>query len=197
MPKIVDKELMSQQIVFASLQAFLKFGFHNTSMAKIAKEMGIAKGTLYLYFKSKEELINKITDQHFDKLKNTLIPQKFFESPDTLLSHIEKSLLINDDDSKFIPIFFEVFGPSFSTDDFVEKYSDYFTEIADFYIKNLTLLQNQGLINKDLDPKYFGRVLISMMDGVVLHKGFFNIDKSSHIRMIQEVIGLLARGMKL
>ena len=197
MPKIVDKELMSQKIVAASLQAFVKFGFYNTSMAKIAKETGIAKGTLYLYFKSKEELINKITDEYFDTLKKKLIPNKLFEAPDMLLFHIKKSLLVNDNDSKFIPVFFEVFGPSFSSDDFVEKYSGFFSEVASFYKENLTYLQNKGLISKDLDPKYFGRALVSIMDGVVLHKGLFKIENTFYSRIIEEVIGLLRRDMKL
>jgi len=34
---------MNQQIIFAALQAFVKHVFHNTSMSKIASEMGIAK----------------------------------------------------------------------------------------------------------------------------------------------------------
>jgi len=196
MPKIVDKELMSQQIINASLQAFVKYGFYNTSMAKIAKEMNIAKGTLYLYFKSKEQLIETITDQYFENLKEKLIPSHFFKTPDMLLSHIEKSLLINDDESKFIPIFFEVFGPSFSSDEFITKYNQFFNEIADFYIRNFEILLDKGKINSQLEPKYFGRVLVSMLDGIVLHKGFFQMEDAYYNKMVKETIGLLTRGLE-
>lgn len=196
MPKIVDKKLMSEQIVSAALQAFEKHGFHNTSMSKIAQEMNIAKGTLYLYFKSKEQLIDSITDQYFQKLKENLIPQDYFKTLNEFLQHIEKSLLISDEDSKFVPIFFEVFGPSFSSKEFVDKYDQYFNEIAEFYIKNIEILSNNGLLNEKINPTYLGRVLVSMMDGIVLHKGFFKMKNTYYNHMIKETIRLLADGLK-
>ena len=195
MPKVVDKELMNQQIVFAALQAFVKHGFHNTSMSKIASEMGIAKGTLYLYFKSKNQLIEAITKQHFHNLKDRLVSQQNFNSVEALLSHIQHTLLISDKDSQFIPVFFEVFGPSFSSDKFINEYCNFFNEIAQFYTENLESLQTQGLIQQGLSPKYFGRVFVSMLDGIILHKGFFKINNTDYNLMVKEVIKLLRHGL--
>ena len=67
MPKIVDKKEMQKNIINSSLNAFLKYGFHKTTMNQIAQEANIAKGTLYLYFKSKYILISNITSLHFEK----------------------------------------------------------------------------------------------------------------------------------
>lgn len=50
-----EKEL---QIMNASLNLFVEKGFHGTSTAEIAKTAGVATGTLFHYFKTKEELIN-------------------------------------------------------------------------------------------------------------------------------------------
>ena len=191
MPKIVDKEQMRQTIFDASISAFTIDGFHNTTMEKIAKKAGIAKGTLYLYFKSKDELIVSITDQYFEKLKKKLIPLTLFNTTDSFLSHIETSLLVNEDESKFIPVFFEVFGPSFSSPKFRKKYDDFFKEVSDFYVENLESLQNSGSINTKLKPQSLGRVLVSMIDGVVLHKGLFQIEDSSYKQMTTEMINLL------
>ncbi len=52
-----EKEL---QILNASLKLFVKHGFHGTSTAEIAKSAGVATGTLFHYFKTKEELINRL-----------------------------------------------------------------------------------------------------------------------------------------
>ncbi|MDO9045772.1 MAG: TetR/AcrR family transcriptional regulator [Methanobacteriaceae archaeon] len=52
-----EKEL---QILNASLKLFVENGFHGTSTAKIAKSAGVATGTLFHYFKTKEELINRL-----------------------------------------------------------------------------------------------------------------------------------------
>ncbi len=188
---------MRKEILCAALQAFVKHGFHNTSMIKIANKMGIAKGTLYLYFESKEQLIEMIAEHYFERLRSNLIPKKIFETPRTLIGYIEKSLLINDDESKFIPIFFEVFGPSFSSDEFVEKYDKFFKEIATFYKENLKVLLDKELINKDIDPKYFSRALVSLLDGIILHKGFFKIKNTYYRKIVQEMIKILERSLKL
>ena len=52
-----EKEL---QILNASLNLFVDRGFHGTSTAEIAKSAGVATGTLFHYFKTKEELINRL-----------------------------------------------------------------------------------------------------------------------------------------
>ena len=45
-----------RQIVEGARQMFLAHGFDAASMADIAKAAGVSKGTLYVYFKDKEEL---------------------------------------------------------------------------------------------------------------------------------------------
>jgi AcrR family transcriptional regulator len=55
--KLKKKEL---QIINASLKLFSEKGFHGTSTAEIAKSAGVATGTLFHYFKSKESLINRV-----------------------------------------------------------------------------------------------------------------------------------------
>jgi TetR/AcrR family transcriptional regulator, repressor of fatR-cypB operon len=44
----------------ATLSLVLKTGYASLTMAEVAKEAGMATGTLYIYFKNKEELINKL-----------------------------------------------------------------------------------------------------------------------------------------
>jgi AcrR family transcriptional regulator len=46
-----------EQILNAALKLFVEFGFHATPTSKIAKEAGVATGTLFHYFKTKDELI--------------------------------------------------------------------------------------------------------------------------------------------
>lgn len=55
--KIENKE---EALLCATLHLVNNRGFHDASMAKIAKLAGVAPGTIYLYFKSKQDLINKL-----------------------------------------------------------------------------------------------------------------------------------------
>ncbi len=196
MPKIVDKEKMKNKILQATLAAFLTHGFHNTSMSKIAQQADIAKGTLYLYFDSKEALIQAIAERHFDRLKQHLMPDKHFPTLDDLLQHIENALMISDEESRFIPVFFEAFGPSFSSETFVKEYQCFFDEIGVFYQACFKSLIDNNEIHSDMNPDLLGRVFVSMLDGIVLHKGFFKLPQKAHKRMVKEAISLFKRGLK-
>jgi len=59
MPRARDENKI-QQIHAATLKLVIKTGFSSLKMADVAKEAGIATGTLYIYYKSKEELINEL-----------------------------------------------------------------------------------------------------------------------------------------
>ena len=52
-----------EQILDAATQVFGKKGFEGTNVADIAEATGIAKGTVYLYFKSKEEIFSAILSE--------------------------------------------------------------------------------------------------------------------------------------
>ena len=54
-----------KQIINAAEEVFTQKGFDQARMDDIAEETGLSKGTLYLYFKSKEDLITAILDRMF------------------------------------------------------------------------------------------------------------------------------------
>ncbi|WP_128896004.1 TetR/AcrR family transcriptional regulator [Longirhabdus pacifica] len=56
----------TDKILKAAFELFGTKGFHDTKMSDIADAAGIAKGTLYLYFSSKEQLYEAMTKHHFE-----------------------------------------------------------------------------------------------------------------------------------
>jgi AcrR family transcriptional regulator len=54
------------QIRKAALVVFARRGFHSTTVAEIAQEAGTAKGTIYLYYSSKEEILIAIFRRYID-----------------------------------------------------------------------------------------------------------------------------------
>src|SRR6266545_1097740 len=46
-----------QQIIAAAIRVFARSGFYNSRVSDIAREAGIASGTIYLYFKTKDEIL--------------------------------------------------------------------------------------------------------------------------------------------
>ena len=70
---------VSEQIFDATDRLMAKEGLHHLSMYKLAKEAGIAAGTIYLYFKSKDELLAQFARRVFKKFV-TAIEEGFDES---------------------------------------------------------------------------------------------------------------------
>jgi len=46
-----------QQIIDAAIRVFARNGYYNSRVSDIAREAGIASGTIYLYFKTKDEIL--------------------------------------------------------------------------------------------------------------------------------------------
>ncbi|MEA1875230.1 MAG: TetR/AcrR family transcriptional regulator [Bacteroidota bacterium] len=51
-----EKEQRRKDIIDAAEKVFFKKGLNNSTMDEVAKEAELSKGTLYLYFKSKEDI---------------------------------------------------------------------------------------------------------------------------------------------
>jgi AcrR family transcriptional regulator len=86
------KEARPEEILAAALASFAERGFAATRLEDVAARAGISKGTLYLYFKGKEELFEAV-------VRATLVPNiarletlaATFEGPSALL--LERLLL--------------------------------------------------------------------------------------------------------
>jgi len=64
-PNVSDERKV--QILNAAESVFTKKGFDEARMDDIAEKTGLSKGTLYLYFKSKDDLIIAILDRIFKR----------------------------------------------------------------------------------------------------------------------------------
>ena len=67
MPKISEmkREERRRQILDAALSCFSKDGFHQTSMPDIVQQSGLSHGAVYVYFRSKEDIIVALAvDRH-------------------------------------------------------------------------------------------------------------------------------------
>jgi AcrR family transcriptional regulator len=65
MPRIAEEVRAARrgQIIAAALACFARAGYHATTMADVAAQAGVSKGTPYLYFESKEALFLALHDE--------------------------------------------------------------------------------------------------------------------------------------
>ena len=76
-PRKTRKELLSewrhQEVIEAACRIFARLGYAATNVEDIAKEAGMAKGTVYLYFKSKEEVFTAVLARDLESLTSKTI----------------------------------------------------------------------------------------------------------------------------
>jgi AcrR family transcriptional regulator len=83
-----NKEKTKQAILAAALKLFAEKGFYNTSTRAISRKAGIAEGTLFNYFETKEDLALYFFDREIDevigwfegnpRMKRADLPEKLF-----------------------------------------------------------------------------------------------------------------------
>lgn len=61
----VLKDFRTDEIVQAARRVIAELGFADASMERIAHEAGVAKGTIYLYFRNKQELLAHVAEHGF------------------------------------------------------------------------------------------------------------------------------------
>lgn len=68
MKVIKNGEERKHEILYIAKELFIEKGYENTSIVNILEKVGIAKGTLYYYFTSKEEILDAIIDRISEKI---------------------------------------------------------------------------------------------------------------------------------
>lgn len=76
-----DKSGMKQLILDAARVLFLENGYEQTSMRNIAIKLNCSPGTLYLYFKDKDEIFFALHQEGFSTFLTMISPLRFVEDP--------------------------------------------------------------------------------------------------------------------
>ena len=108
-------EQQRQQAIRAAAAVFAEKGFHGASTRDIAEKMGIKQGSLYYYFKSKEEALGEVCmfgiGEYVERMATIAASEQPFESKlmATITSHItsyrerNEALKVHNDERLYLP----------------------------------------------------------------------------------------------
>src|SRR5262245_19034602 len=65
-------EAKRERILDAAVKVFAQEGFYNAKVSQIAQAAGVADGTIYLYFKSKDDLLISLFEDRMELVNRTL-----------------------------------------------------------------------------------------------------------------------------
>jgi len=184
-PKPDVSQERKDQIMNAAEEVFSKKGFSDARMDDIAGETGLSKGTLYLYYKSKDDLIIAILDRIFQR------EFKAFENIDlSKISASEAIWTFTDRTSKdvkmmmrILPITYEFMGLAFRNK-FVQKtFKTYLNHYMDILIPIIQHGIDSGEF-RSADAKEIAIAMGAIMEGTLLLWVYDNslIEPEKHIR---------------
>jgi TetR/AcrR family transcriptional repressor of uid operon len=162
---------LRERILQSAVTIFSKNGFDKSRMEDISLAAGISKGTLYLYFKSKDELFFAICENNIKKLKEQLdflLAQK----KEDLIYNLEKFYdnfhnAIKDDEQK---VYMELISECSRNPKIRNVMYLHRIKVFDIVSKYLNLQIDKGLLKKDLDVEAISSGLVSIYDGLTLNK---------------------------
>src|ERR1700746_2053215 len=67
-----QKKYLRQEILDAASELFVKEGYENVSMRRIADKIEYSPTTIYLYFRDKADLLEQVCHETFSRLTNVL-----------------------------------------------------------------------------------------------------------------------------
>jgi AcrR family transcriptional regulator len=94
MPKVVPeyKDLAKKRIIDAAYKIFYKNGYHSSTMNNVAKEVGVSKGSLYSYFRSKEEILQTTNQLSTERFNDYFYSENSLEPLEEIYNDMLKSI---------------------------------------------------------------------------------------------------------
>jgi AcrR family transcriptional regulator len=162
---------VKEKIVDAALATFSKNGYDRTRMDDIAEAANVSKGTLYLYFKNKEELFYAISERNIRELKEQL--STLLTKSEDLISSAEnfyENFRSNTSGTNVEKVFFEIIAESSRNLKLRRMLYEQRIKMLDVVTIYLDLQREKGLMRKDSNTKAIASGLISLYNGLSLSK---------------------------
>lgn len=164
-----EKERRRLDIIEAAENVFFSKGYEKATMDDVAKEAELGKGTLYLYFNSKEEIYNEIISRGM-----TILYNLFSEAGNDNGDGLCKTRKIGEAYIQFFkqyPNYYNAvlfdYGKEIDPDNVPEKLMELKTKIMGLFISIIQEGIDDGSIRSDLDPAKTAVLLWAEAAGVL------------------------------
>ena len=153
-------EKKRNKIIDVSIREFANLGFNNANINVIAKKSNVSVGSLYKYFKTKENLF--LTATHFGIETIEQVLDEILKSEDDLFEKIEHILRLLQKHCRLFPEFHKLYNEitSESSSDLVRRLSsDMETISSQCYTTLIIKAKKDGVIATDIDERIFSYCL--------------------------------------
>ncbi|MFH1357206.1 MAG: TetR/AcrR family transcriptional regulator [bacterium] len=186
-----------QKIIDAAIKVFAKKGFFHAKVADVAKQADVADGTIYLYFKNKDDLLISIFENSMDNFlseaKKKIATQESVK--DKLKEFLTLHLTLLEKNQKLATVLQLELRSShkFMTEYKADKFFQYLRLIEELIIEG----QQQGLFKPNLNPHIVTRAIFGAVDEIALE--WVLMKKKSYVleEAADQLTQLLFEGIRL
>ena len=187
-------EERKRQILEAAEVCFARRGFHGATMPEICAEAKLSPGTVYRYFRSKDDLIEALVEQdRADSLELIAFIGRAGDIP-TAIGHAVDEALAAVDDPAAAAVYLEVGAEAARNPRvaaIVRRHDESVTgALADLLHRG----QERGEVSPTIEPHLTAGLIFAMIDGVITRKALIpEIDLSRYAPAVKQVIATLLR----
>lgn len=187
-----------KRILDGALKAFALKGFYNTKVSEIAQEAGVADGTIYLYFKNKDDLLISLFEDRMEWIIERLNTDLEKLGSDTLAKFrhmviIHCQLAVEEPKlAEFITIELR------QSSKFVKEYKNpKFGDYLKIFQQLIEEGQRGGIFRPDLDPRLISRACFGALDEVLLQLTLSRAGQAEVDDKAAQVASMLVQGLLL
>jgi TetR/AcrR family transcriptional regulator, fatty acid metabolism regulator protein len=158
-----------RKILDGALRAFARKGFYGTKVSEIAQEAGVADGTIYLYFRNKDDLLISLFEDRMEwiieRIKTELrrVDGGVFEKIRCVVDLHFRLVQEEPELAEFITVELR------QSAKFVKEYQNLrFYDYLGIFQEMIEEGQEQGLVRSDIDSRLVSRAMFGAMDEVLL-----------------------------
>jgi TetR/AcrR family fatty acid metabolism transcriptional regulator len=183
------------RILQAAVKVFARNGFHATRVSEVAKAAGVADGTIYLYFDSKESLLVSLFEDRVEKLLAFMreeLPKKP-DAPARLRAVIDMQLGLLEGERDLAEVITVILRQA--TRLMKEFAAPRFTEYLDAIAKIVAEGQSSGAFRQDVSPHIAARAVFGALDGITLTWALGRAEAGALNRAAGQLSDVLLRGL--
>jgi TetR/AcrR family fatty acid metabolism transcriptional regulator len=157
-----------ERILEAAIKVFAAEGFYNAKVSQIAHEAGVADGTIYLYFKSKDDLLINLFEDRMERVNANL--REAIDTESTAVARLRRIVKLhlelveqNRDMAEVISVELRQ-SSKFIREYSNPKFAEFLRTIAGAVVEG----QRTGELRTGIDPYVFARALFGALDEIAL-----------------------------
>lgn len=189
MPRVTQAHVAArkEQILKAAFHCFSRKGFQTTTMQEICREAELSPGAVYLYFRSKEEIIEKLSnfydEQQRPLVESTVRVKKGFAKALSWWVGQLLKFLKEPEADEAVRLDLRIWSEAIHNQTLRELMDESMQRIHDPLMRMIRRGQESGELNAEMDASLAAYLLLALVIGVQVEKVFIpslDVDQFVH-----------------